>query len=146
MEITYDTHEESIFGEHREVRADYWQNTASDEGEAVGDLLVSVYESDVRPLLEACWDDDVEMMLTAISDLPSETVRPVTELTGQEIRALEETLKEQLQARKVELAVGNDLLRIGVFFPDKVFYVSSDTTWDPEELIELGNCLARSVY
>lgn len=146
MEITYDTHEESIFGEHREVRADYWQNTASDEGEAVGDLLVSVYESDFRPLLEACWDDDVEMMLTAISDLPSETVRPVTELTGQEIRALEETLKEQLQARKVELAVGNDLLRIGVFFPDKVFYVSSDTTWDPEELIELGNCLARSVY
>ena len=69
------------FREHREVRADYWQNTASDEGEAVGDLLVSVYESDVRPLLEACWDDDVEMMLTAISDLPSETVRPVTELT-----------------------------------------------------------------
>lgn len=146
MEIIYHTHEESIFGEHREVHADYWRNTAADEGEADGDLSVSVCESDVRPLLEACWDDDVETMLTAISDLPSETVRPVTELTGQEIRALEETLTEQLQAQKVELAVGNDLLRIGVFFRDRVFYVSSDTTWDPEELIELGNCLVRSVY
>ena len=57
-----------------------------------------------------------------------------------------QTLTEQLQAQKVELAVGNDLLRIGVFFRDRVFYVSSDTTWDPEELIELGNCLVRSVY
>lgn len=146
MEITYDTHEESIFGEHREVHADYWRNIAADEGEADGDLSVSVCESDVRPLLEACWDDDVETMLAAISDLPSETVRPVTELTGQEMRALEETLTEQLQAQKVELAVGNDLLRIGVFFRNRVFYVSSDTTWDPEELIELGNCLIRSVY